>query len=115
MDILVIKTIWTAKVTITITDETNTVLTCQSLTTIISKSTPTIKENIMMLLVKLSTIAPIQNPTTTSTDDFRKTTIGNLAKTPIDTATIASIDTYTTTSTTIKGNTVLEALTNIFK
>ena len=74
MDILVIKTIWTAKVTITTTtDETNTVLTRQQLlTTIISKPTPTIKENIMMISIRLSTIALIQKPTRTSKDDFRK-------------------------------------------
>ena len=59
---------------------------------------------------------PIQNPkTTTPKDDFRKTTIDNLAKIPIDTATMTSSYTYVTTLTTIRRNTVLAASTRYIR
>ena len=53
----------------------------------------------------------IQNPTTTPQDSFRKTTIDNVAETPTDRITITSIDTCTTTTTTIRRNTILVAST----
>ena len=51
----------------------------------------------------------IQNLTTTPQDNFRKTTIDNLAETPTNRTTITSIDICTTTTMTIRRNAVLAA------
>ena len=86
MNILVIILMETAKIiTITTSDQINTMLTPQQLPTITtSKPIPTVKEKIKIISIESPATAPIQNPTTTSKDDFKKITIDNLTETPTD-------------------------------
>ena len=117
MNILVIILMEKAKIiTITTSDKTNTMLTPQQLpTTTTSEPTPTMKQRVLMIIIKRATTAQIQNPTITVKDNFIKTRIDNLVKTPTDRKIITSINTYSTTSMTIRRNTLLAASTNILK